>query len=150
MKKVMIVFAMSAMIMTIATVKAEGAKEVKNAKDMDSSFVVEDARVNADSVIYKFHIRLRDMNKAMHLDIEQIEQLQITNKELSRRIARLENASVEDRQAKLASILADNLAEVHSIVDEAQYRAYLTLVNNEFNKTGLNSILYGYNSLAEK
>lgn len=150
MKKVMIVFAMSAMIMTIATVKAEGAKEVKNAKDMDSSFVVEDVRVNADSVIYKFHIRLRDMNKAMHLDIEQIEQLQITNKELSRRIARLENASVEDRQAKLASILADNLAEVHSIVDEAQYRAYLTLVNNEFNKTGLNSILYGYNSLAEK
>jgi len=150
MKKVMIVFAMSAMIMTIATVKAEGAKENKSAKDMDKSFVVEDARVNADSVIYKFHIRLRDMNKAMHLDIEQIEHLQITNKELSRRIARLENASADERQAKLAAILADNLAEVHQIVDEAQYRAYLTLINNEFNKTGLNNILYGYNSLAEK
>lgn len=150
MKKVMIVFAMSAMIMTIATVKAEGVKNVNNAKDMESSFVVEDARVNADSVIYKFHIRLRDMNKAMHLDIEQIELLQITNKELSRRIARLEFAASDVRQAKLAAILADNLAEVHEIVDEAQYRAYLTLVNNEFNKTGLNSILYGYNSLAEK
>lgn len=150
MKKVMIVFAMSAMIMTIATVKAEGVKDVNNAKDMEKSFVVEDARVNADSVIYKFHIRLRDMNKAMHLDIEQIELLQITNKELSRRIARLEFAASDVRQAKLAAILADNLAEVHEIVDEAQYRAYLTLVNNEFNKTGLNSILYGYNSLAEK
>ncbi len=150
MKKVMIVFAMSAMIMTIATVKAEGVNEVNNAKDMDNTFVVEDARVNADSVIYKFHIRLRDMNKAMHLDIEQIEQLQITNKEFTRRIARLENVSAADRQARLAGILADNLAEVHEIVDEAQYRAYLTLVNNEFNKTGLNSILYGYNTLAEK
>jgi len=146
----MIVFAMSAMIMTIATVKAEGAKEIKSAKDMDKTFVVEDARVNTDSVIYKFHIRLRDMNKAMHLDIEQIEQLQITNKELTRRIARLESASVTDRKAKLAAILADNLAEVHEIVDEAQYRAYLTLINNEFNKTGLNSVLYGYNTLAEK
>ncbi len=150
MKKVLIVFAMSAMIMTIATVKAEGAKENKSAKDMDKTSVVEEARVNTDSVIYEFHIRLRDMNKAMHLDIEQIELLQITNKEFTRRIARLQNASASDRQAKLASILADNLAQVHEIVDEAQYRAYLTLINNEFNKTGLNNILYGYSSLAEK
>lgn len=148
MKKVMIVFAMSAMVMTIATVKAEGAKN--NAKDMENTIVVEDARVNADSVIYEFHIRLRDMNKAMHLDVEQIEQLQLTNKEISRRIARLEKTAASERQAKLTAILADNLAEVHQIVDEAQYRAYLTLINNEFNKTGLNSILYGYNTLAEK
>ena len=148
MKKVMIVFAMSAMVMTIATVKAEGAKN--NAKDMENAIVVEDARVNADSVIYEFHIRLRDMNKAMHLDVEQIEQLQLTNRELSRRISRLGRIPADERQAKLSAILADNLAEVHQVVDEAQYRAYLTLINNEFNKTGLNSVLYGYNTLAEK
>ena len=151
MKKVMIVFAMSAMVMTLATVKAEGAKSGNhNAQDMEKTIVVEDARVNADSVIYKFRIRLRDMNKAMHLDIEQVEGLQLTNSELTRRIARLENAPAEERQAKLALIVTENLAAVRDIVDEAQYRAYLTLLNNEFNKTGLNSILYGYNLLAEK
>ena len=152
MKKVMIVFAMSVMVMTIATVKAEGAMKGKNAVENieNNSMVVEEAQANADSVTYKVRIRLRDMNKAMHLDVDQIEDLQLTNNELTRRIARLENVPAAERQAKLAVIVAENLASVREMVVEAQYRAYLTLLNNEFNKTGLNTILYGYNTLAEK
>lgn len=148
MKKVMIVFAMSAMIMTIATVKAEGAKS-SNAVEK-SDIIVEEVQMNPDSVIYKFNLRLRDLNKAMHLDVEQVEGLQLTNSEMSRRIARLKNLPLSARQAKLAIIVSENLASVREMVDEAQYRSYLTLLNNEFNKTGLNSILYGYYTLAEK
>ena len=150
MKKVMIVFAMSVMVMTIATVKAEGAKNSKAVENIENAAVVEEVQANADSVTYKMRIRLRDMNKAMHLDIDQVEDLQLTNNELTRRIARLENVPAEERQAKLAVIVAENLASVREMVDEAQYRAYLTLLNNEFNKTGLNTILYGYSTLAEK
>lgn len=150
MKKVMIVFAMSAMIMTIATVKAEGAKNGKTVVEKENIVVVEENQMNPDSVIYKFRIRLRDLNKAMHLDVEQVEGLQLTNSEMTRRIARLENIPASERQAKLALIVADNLASVREIVDDAQYRAYLTIMNNEFNKTGLNTILYGYKAYAEK
>lgn len=149
MKKVMLM-AMALVAMTIADVKAEGVNGADSIKGIENSYVVEDVQVNADSVIYKFRIRLRDMYKAMHLDVDQVEDLRLANGQLTRNIARLENIPAEDRQAKLSLILAENLAAVREIVDEDQYRAYLYLLNNEFNKTGLNTILYGYNQLAVK
>lgn len=149
MKKVMLVFAMSATLIGLATVKAEGTLNNGSVNDIENVIVVEDVKGNADSVTYKFSIRLRDMNRAMHLDADQVEILQLTTSDLTRRIARLEHAPAGERQAKLAMIVAENLASVHEMVDEAQYRAYLTLINNEFNKTGLNSVLYGYKNLAE-
>ena len=150
MKKVMLVMAMALVSMSIADVKAEGVNGTDTIKGIENSYVVEDAQVNADSVIYKFRIRLRDMYKAMHLDVDQVEDLRLANGELTRNIARLENVPAEERQAKLSLILAENLAAVREVVDDEQYRAYLYLLNNEFNTTGLNTILYGYNQLAVK
>lgn len=150
MKKVMLVLAMALVSMSIADVKAEGVNGTDTIKGIENSYVVEDAQVNADSVIYKFRIRLRDMYKAMHLDVDQVEDLRLANGQLTRNIARLENVPAEERQAKLSLILTENLAAVREVVDEEQYRAYLYLLNNEFNKTGLNTILYGYNQLAVK
>ena len=150
MKKVMLVLAMALVSMSIADVKAEGVNGTDTIKGSENSYVVEDAQVNADSVIYKFRIRLRDMYKAMHLDVDQVEDLRLANGQLTRNIARLENVPAEERQAKLSLILTENLAAVREVVDEEQYRAYLYLLNNEFNKTGLNTILYGYNQLAVK
>jgi len=151
MKKVMLVFAMVMTSLAIAEVKAEGTINGNDTvKGIENSIVVEDAQENADSVIYKFRIRLRDMNKAMHLDVDQVEELRFANGELTRNIARLKFLPAAERQAKLANILAENLAAVRDIVDEDQYRAYLFLLNNEFNKCGLSNILYGYNQLAAK
>ena len=143
MKKVF-VFAMSIMMMAFAIVKAEGNNNGNAVVNSDNSFVVEDVQSNADSVIYKFKLRLRDMNKAMHLDVDQIEALQQTTVDLSRRIARLENVAAEKRQAQLTPIITENLVVVHDYLNDNQYRAYLSLLNNEFNRTGLNSVLYGY------
>lgn len=149
MKKVMLM-AMALVAMTIADVKAEGVNGADSIKGIENSYVVEDVQVNADSVIYKFRIRLRDMYKAMHLDVDQVEDLRLANGQLTRNIARLQTVPAEERQAKLSLILAENLAAVREVVDEDQYRAYLYLLNNEFNKTGLNTVLYGYNQLAVK
>ena len=149
MKKVMLM-AMALVAMTIADVKAEGVNGADSIKGIENSYVVEDVQVNADSVIYKFRIRLRDMYKAMHLDVDQVEALRLANGQLTRNIARLQTIPAEERQAKLSLILAENLAAVREVVDEDQYRAYLYLLNNEFNKTGLNTVLYGYNQLAVK
>ena len=146
MRKVLFVFAVSGLIMALATVKAEGAMNGSGAvQDIENNIVVEDVQGSADSVIYKFRIRLRDMNRVMHLDVDQVEHLQHILTDMSRRIAHLENVPVELRQSKLSDIIADNLASVHEVVDDAQYRAYLTLLNNEFNKTGLDAVLFGYN-----
>ena len=149
MKKVMLM-AMALVAMTIADVKAEGVNGADSIKGIENSYVVEDVQVNADSVIYKFRIRLRDMYKAMHLDVDQVEDLRLANGQLTRNIARLQTIPAEERQAKLSLILAENLAAVREVVDEDQYRAYLYLLNNEFNKTGINTILFGYNQLAVK
>ncbi|MCR5394622.1 MAG: hypothetical protein K6E86_04440 [Bacteroidales bacterium] len=150
MKKVMLI-AMALISLSIADVKAEGVKNGNDTvKGIENNNVVEETQVNADSVIYKFHIRLRDMYKAMKLDVDQVEELRFANNAMSRNIARLAHVDAEDRQEKLSTILAQNLATVHEIVDEEQYRAYLYLLNNEFNKTGLNTILYGYEALAAK
>ena len=150
MKKVMLFCAMSLLSLSIADVKAEGVNGNDSVKGIENSFVVEEPQVNADSVIYKFHIRLRDMYKVMKLDVDQVEELRFANSEMSRNIERLKNVPAESRQAKLSLILAENLAVVREVVDEEQYRAYLFLLNDEFNKTGLNTILYGYSMLAVK
>ena len=145
----MFVFAISAMVMAVATVKAEGVAEV-NATEAQEVAVVEDVQ-NVDSVNYKIRLRLRDLNKVMRLDADQIEDLQYTCSDLSRRVARLAKAPAEVRQARLTVIVNENLAAVHEIVDAAQYRHYLAYLNQEFNKNGLNTILFNeINLLAEK
>ncbi len=149
MKKVMLVFAMSAMIMAVATVKAEGAVE-RIANDADKVAVVEEDMQNADSVNYKIRLRLRDLNKVMRLDAEQVESLQFTCSDLSRRVSRLQKAPADERQALLSVIVAENLAAVHELVTPAQYRQYLAYLNQEFVKNGLNSVLFSDNMLADK
>ena len=148
MKKIMVVFAMAVLTFAIADVKAESAKTVNGFANTVEA--VEEAQENGDAVINNFHICLRDMNKAMHLDADQVDELRFANGELSRNIARLKFTPAAGRQAKLANILAENLAAVREVVDEEQYRAYLCVLNNEFNKSGLSNILYGYNQLAAK
>lgn len=133
------------MLTTIATLKAEGAKNgTLAAENGENTTVVEVNQVIADTVTYEFRLRLRDMNRAMKLDIDQIEALQLVNRELTRSIAKLEKVPAKAQQERLNNIIAKNLLEVRAHVDEAQYRAYLGLLNSEFNKAGLTNILYGY------
>lgn len=143
MKKVFIVFAMSAALTTIASMKAEGANNGN-----DAATIVEVAQRN-DTVIYEFGLRLRDMNRAMKLDIDQIEALQLVNREMRRSIANIGNLPVEKRQERLTNVLTNNLMEVRGRVDDEQYRAYLQLINNEFNRSGLSNVLLGI-EVAEK
>lgn len=151
MKKVLLVFVVSASIMALATVKAEGMINGDSAvKDIENAIVVEDVQVSADSVTYEFRIRLRDMNREMHLNVDQVEFLQHATSDLTRCIALLEFIPEEERQSRLAFIVAENLAAVRDMVDDNQYNAYLSILDNEFNKTGLNTILYGLNLLADK
>lgn len=125
-------FAMLMMMMATATVKAENET------------------VNNESVNFKFRIQLREMNKTMHLYSYQIEGLRAANIELCKAIASLETVPADERKNVLNGIVIRNLSTVHKLTDDDQYRAYLTLLNNEFNKHGLNNILFGFNTLAEK
>lgn len=149
MKKFMLVFAMAATMMAGATVKAEGAVN-SAANNANETAVVEENKMNFDSVNYKIRLRLRDLNKVMRLDADQVENLQFTCSDLNRRVSRLEKAPADERQARLMVIVTENLAAVHELVTPAQYRQYLAYLNQEFNKHGLNSVLFNDNFLAEK
>lgn len=102
-----------------------------------------EAQANA-KVNYRFRVHINDMRKQMHLEEAQVEEVQAINRELSRRIKTLETTPVEFRRAKLTAIMSENLASMHKVVTSSQYHVYLSLLNNEFNKAGLNTILYDY------
>ena len=138
MNKVVLVFVLSAIILAVATVKAEGAVEARNAQETECVSVAKEKIATTDSVTYQIRFRMRDMNIRMHLGAEQIQNLQYTCNDLSRRVAQLEKYPVEQRQARLAAIVAENLAAVHELVNAEQYETYLTYMNEELDKAGLN------------
>ena len=147
MKKFMNVLAIAAMVMSVATVKAQTI--VENDSIHHNEVAMAEVK-KADSVNYKIRLRVREMSKVMRLEVDQIENLQFTNSDLSRRVARLAKAPAAQRQALLSVIVSENLAAVHEVLDANQYRQYLSFLNNEFNKAGLNTILFNEGMLAEK
>ena len=138
MNKVVLVFVLSAIILAVATVKAEGAVEARNAQETECVSVAKEEIATTDSVTYQIRFRMRDMNIRMHLGAEQIQNLQYTCNDLSRRVAQLEKYPAEQRQARLSAIVAENLAAVHELVNAEQYETYLAYMNEELSKAGLN------------
>lgn len=122
-----------AAMMVAASAKAENASNNEAVKENV-----------ANAVNYRFRVHITEMRKAMNLEEAQIEEIQKINRELSRRIADLKETPAEFRRMKLAAIMSDNISSMRRIVTSSQYHIYLGLLNNEFNKAGLNTILYGY------
>jgi 1-deoxy-D-xylulose 5-phosphate reductoisomerase len=147
MKKFMNVLAIAAMVMSVATVKAQTI--VENDSIHHNEVAMAEVK-KADTINYKIRLRVREMSKVMRLEVDQIENLQFTNSDLTRRVARLAKAPAAQRQALLTVIVSENLAAVHEVLDANQYRQYLSFLNNEFNKAGLNTILFNEGMLAEK
>ncbi|MBQ7238921.1 MAG: hypothetical protein IJS20_09035 [Bacteroidales bacterium] len=147
MKKFMNVLAIAAMVMSVATVKAQTI--VENDSIHHNEVAMAEVK-KADTINYKIRLRVREMSKVMRLEVDQIENLQFTNSDLTRRVARLAKAPAAQRQALLSVIVSENLAAVHEVLDANQYRQYLSFLNNEFNKAGLNTILFNEGMLAEK
>ena len=147
MKKFMNVLAIAAMVMSVATVKAQTI--VENDSIHHNEVAMAEVK-KADTINYQIRLRVREMSKVMRLEVDQIENLQFTNSDLSRRVARLAKAPAAQRQALLSVIVSENLAAVHEVLDANQYRQYLSFLNNEFNKAGLNTILFNEGMLAEK
>jgi len=125
---------MVAALMVAASAKAESANNNAAVKET----------IVADSVNFHFRVHITEMRKAMNLDEAQIKDVQKVNRELSRRIAELKETPADFRRAKLAAIMADNLSSMRRLVTGSQYHIYLNLLNSEFNKAGLNTILFGY------
>jgi len=131
MKKCMMILAAAMMIAVSA--KAE--------ENNNNTTVIKET-ILTDSVNYRFRIHITEMRKVMNLEEGQIAEVQKINRELSRRISDLKETPADFRRTKLAAIMSDNLASMRRLVTNSQYHVYLNLLNNEFNKAGLNTILY--------
>ena len=136
MKKVFMVVA-AALMMTAASVKAQAVVAAP-----------EVAEAQKGAVSYELKLSLHDMHKAMKLDIDQFDNMERVTRNFERRISNLAYVDPEKRQEKLTAYVAENLMNAQGYLDEMQYRTYLKLLNVEFNKTGLNSVLYGYDMVA--
>lgn len=120
MKKV-IIMAVALLMMSAGNMKAENIE----------------ANVN-----YDFNLSMKAIDKAMILTMEQVDFLKPTIHNFNRQVRKLHKVKPEERAQVLNKMLTRNLIDVHGIVlDKQQYRAYLQVLNNEINRTGLNHLL---------
>ncbi len=109
-----------------------------------NSMNAENVNVNDKSVTidYNINLSMKAIDKAMILTMEQVDYLETTVYDFNRRVRKLRKVKPEDRAQEFNSLLTRNLIDVHQVVlDDAQYRAYLRVLNTEINRTGLNYLL---------
>lgn len=126
MKKVFITMAVALFMMGANSMNAENVN-------------VNDKNVTID---YDINLSMKAIDKAMILTMEQVDYLETTVYDFNRRVRKLRKVKPEERAQEFNSLLTRNLIDVHQVVlDDAQYRAYLRVLNTEINRTGLNYLL---------
>lgn len=109
-----------------------------------NSMNAENVNVNDKNVTidYNINLSMKAIDKAMILTMEQVDYLETTVYDFNRRVRKLRKVKPEERAQEFNSLLTRNLIDVHQVVlDDAQYRAYLRVLNTEINRTGLNYLL---------
>lgn len=126
MKKLFITMAVALFMMGANSMNAENVN-------------VNDKNVTID---YNINLSMKAIDKAMILTMEQVDYLETTVYDFNRRVRKLRKVKPEERAQEFNSLLTRNLIDVHQVVlDDAQYRAYLRVLNTEINRTGLNYLL---------
>jgi hypothetical protein len=102
---------------------------------------------------FNLNLNYTEIVSELGLDWELIPELKAAGKNLQKRVAHLSAVAPEVRQEKLSEYVLNNLGTVKTFMTAEQYRAYLILLNKEFNECRLNAILFGYDEfdyVAEK
>jgi len=144
MRKVLFVFVASAIVMAFATILAHGEMQLNALLAVEETEAVseeQEQQVEAEAN-YKFALRLRDMNSAMRLDLDQMDVLLNIHRDFNRGISKLLRSSSVNQREMLVRLVEENCSEVRDLVDRDQYIAYLDLFNRELQRSGLSNLLH--------
>lgn len=111
-----------------------------NAKNAD----VQESFLPVKQVEYTLHLNSDELSCDQGLTFEQKELIDESIKKLRMNIKRLQKMEDSEKQQMLQKYLYINLNEVRDNVSKLQYRSYLQFLNDEFNRTGLTAVLFGY------
>ncbi len=134
MKKVII--AVAAIMMATANVNAQEKVENVNIN-------------NATPINYEFNVNMRSLSRFLNLTEDQEEIMEYASDNFKYSLKRVERSKEEKRGARMQAALNTNLAYAHKVLDDKQYRKYLSLMNNSLRNKGLDTLLYN-ESLASK
>lgn len=122
MKK--IVFTLAA-LMTMTLAFAEG--ESKN-----------NAAVAAEQAKYDMNINVNSLARTLQLDGDAYEAVNYITSDLKKDMKKAGEAEGEERDRLYKKAIRHNLSYMHVVLDENQYRTYVTLLNTTLNNRGLN------------
>ena len=122
MKK--IVFTLAA-LMTMTLAFAEG--ENKN-----------NAAVAAEQAKYDMNINVSALARTLQLDADAIDAVNYISTDLKNDMKKAGEAQGEERDRLYKKAIRHNLSYMHVVLDENQYRTYVTLLNTTLNNRGLN------------
>ena len=115
----LVMIAMLSMTMTFA--ENEGAKNVNNVEAYDMS------------------VNMRKLSVALGLTTDQMEAVENIHTTFNAEMHLAAQADDADRQELVKKAVERDIKWMHYVLDEKQYRLYLTLLNTTLNNRGLNA-----------
>jgi hypothetical protein len=104
---------------------------------------------STETASFDLNLNIREVVRELKLDADDAALVNMAGKDLKKGVTRLSQVAPEKRQEKLTEMVFNNLGAVKPLMTTIQYRKYLSLLNRKFNESGLNSILFGYDYIAE-
>lgn len=98
---------------------------------------------------YKMNFKFETLANYLNLKYDQMDALEDASMQLRSDIYRLRKMKPAKQTERMNQAIARNLRVAHKVLDQNQYRAYVSLLNYTFTNKGLTQILY-MNDLAEK
>ena len=122
MKMKRLFFVMIAMLsMTMTFAENENTKSVNNVEAYDMS------------------VNMRKLSVALGLTTDQIEAVENIHNTFNAEMQLAAQADSADRQERVKKAVDRDIKWMHYVLDEKQYRTYLTLLNATLNNRGLNA-----------
>ena len=95
-----------------------------------------DEETNATAA-YNMNIKMSSLADALSLNIDQVEAVADVHKNFTADMMNAATASAEDRAAMIDKAVIKDLKYMHSILNDAQYRKYVMLLNATLVNRGL-------------
>ncbi len=87
---------------------------------------------------YSINVNMHSLARALNLNSDQIEYMDDVMSAFSSEMNSVPFASADSRKAMVNNIVKKNLSTTRSVLNSAQYRKYLMLLNATLNNRGLN------------
>ena len=88
---------------------------------------------------YKMDVNMDQLSKALNLGIDQREAVENIHNTFNAEMQLAAQADSADRQERVKKAVDRDIKWMHYVLDEKQYRTYLTLLNATLNNRGLNA-----------